>query len=400
MTYQPKEKILDKYADVLVNYALNSGSGIKAGEVVFLQVPECAKPLLIALRRRIMQAGAHAIIQFLPDDMGREFYELANQNQLEFFPKKYLKGIVNQTDHFLALIADTDKHELENVKPQKIMTRTQAFQPYKKWREEKEAQGELSWTMGLYATPAMAKEVGLSLSEYWQQIIQACFLDLTDPITKWQEINQKINVIREKLNQLNIKKIYLTSENTDLQFRLGKKRRWIGGGGNNIPSFEIFTCPDWRSFTGKITFSEPLYAYGNLIEGVYLEFKKGQVSLAKAKKGQKFLKQLIKVKNADKTGEFSLTDGRMSRITHFMGETLYDENRGGKQGNCHIALGSAYRNCYTDSINKLNKSKRKKLGFNDSPVHVDFVSTARRQVTAKLTNGTEKVIYKNGRFTV
>jgi len=37
---------------------------------------------------------------------------------------------------------------------------------------------------------------------------------------------------------------------------------------------------------------------------------------------------MIAVEGADRIGEFSLTDGRMSRITKFMGETLYDENVG------------------------------------------------------------------------
>ena len=32
--YKPSQKILDKYADVLVNFALNSGAGVKKGEVV------------------------------------------------------------------------------------------------------------------------------------------------------------------------------------------------------------------------------------------------------------------------------------------------------------------------------------------------------------------------------
>ena len=38
--YQPSKKILEKYADVLVNFALNSGKGIKKGEVVFRYIPK------------------------------------------------------------------------------------------------------------------------------------------------------------------------------------------------------------------------------------------------------------------------------------------------------------------------------------------------------------------------
>jgi len=34
--YVPSKKILEKYARVLVNYALNNGAGIRKGEVVRL----------------------------------------------------------------------------------------------------------------------------------------------------------------------------------------------------------------------------------------------------------------------------------------------------------------------------------------------------------------------------
>ena len=42
--------------------------------------------------------------------------------------------------------------------------------------------------------------------------------------------------------------------------------------------------------------------------------------------------------------------------------------------------------------------KAEKLGFNDSSVHTDIVSTTRRTVTAHLKNGKTKVIYKDGEF--
>ena len=77
-----------------------------------------------------------------------------------------------------------------------------------------------------------------------------------------------------------------------------------------------------------------------------------------------------------RVGEISLTDGRLSRITRFMAETLYDENRGGPQGNFHLALGSAYRQAFTGDIAAQRKRDWKRLGFNESSVHTDIVSTA------------------------
>jgi hypothetical protein len=34
MSYTPSKQILDKYADVMVNFALGGGKGIKKGDVV------------------------------------------------------------------------------------------------------------------------------------------------------------------------------------------------------------------------------------------------------------------------------------------------------------------------------------------------------------------------------
>jgi len=109
---------------------------------------------------------------------------------------------------------------------------------------------------------------------------------------------------------------------------------------------------------------------------------------------------MLKSPNANKLGEFSLTDSRLSRITHIMAEILFDENIGGPYGNSHVAIGMAYKDCYQGNAKKLTAKDWGKLGFNDSAEHTDFISTADRTVTAKLLNGREKIIYQTGQFTL
>ncbi|MFA6185000.1 MAG: aminopeptidase [Candidatus Shapirobacteria bacterium] len=397
---QPSPEILDNYADVLVNFALNSGRGVKKGEVVFLQVPESAKPLLKSLQKSVLKAGAHAIIQYLPDEMSREFFELANDDQLKFFPATFLKGRVKQADHFLMILAETNYHELEGIDPQKIMERNQVFKPYKDWRDAKENKGKLTWTLGLYATPAMAQEANLTLREVWAQIIKACYLNDSNPVEKWRQIQNKSNHLRQKLNKLEIVKINIKAKDTDLNISIGENRQWLGASGSNIPSFEIFTSPDWRQTNGYIFFDQPLYRQGNLIKNIKLTFKDGLVVDAQAGYGEKFLKQLIKVENSDKIGEFSLTDKRFSKINKFMAETLYDENFGGSFGNTHIALGSSFKDACSQKISKLTQKDWKDLGFNDSAVHTDIIATTDRIVTATLKSGKEIILYKSGKFQI
>ena len=105
-------------------------------------------------------------------------------------------------------------------------------------------------------------------------------------------------------------------------------------------------------------------------------------------------------KGASRVGEFSLTDKRFSKINRFMANTLYDENYGGKFGNCHVALGSSYSDTYDGDTSKLTKQIKTRLGFNDSALHWDLVNTERKLVTAHLKSGKKKIIYENGVFTI
>ena len=410
MAYTPSDTVLKKYADVLVNFALGSGKGIKKGEVVRVSGSESAKPLFIAVCNAIVDAGGHVLSHYGPDDehgdkrrnisVSRYFYEHAQPHQIKFFPAKYLKGVVEQIDHSIFILAEKDPHALKGVDPKKIMARGLALKPFMDWRHEKEWKNKFTWTIGLYGTPAMAKEAGLSEKEYWNQIIKACFLDQKNPIAKWQQVYRDIEKYRSRLNKLSpkIDRLHAKGLDMDLWIKLGDKRSWHAGRGRNIPSFEIFTSPDWRGTNGWIRFNQPLYRYSNKITGIELWFKNGRVVKSKAKTNEKLLKEMIVTKNADKIGEYSLTDRRHSRITKFMAETLFDENMGGPFGNTHLALGMSYRDTYAGDVSKLTTKQAEKLGFNDSSVHTDIISTTRRTVTAHLKNGTTEVIYKDGQF--
>ncbi len=409
MSYHPPKKILERYADVLVNFALGGGKGVQKGETVYLTVNEYAKPLYIELYKAIIKAGGNVIQNYIPDEsepyskanssVSRLFYELSSDEQLKYFPSKYLKGLIDETDHSIYILSDTNKHILKGIDPKKIMMRGEAFKPYMDWRTEKENRGKFTWTLALYGTPAMAKEARMPLKKYWDEIIKACFLDKKDPIKEWKKVFAMVEKAQDKLNALPIEKMHVKGPDVDLWVHLGHKRKWMGGSGRNIPSFELFTSPYWPGTNGWIRFSEPLYRYGNLITGIELWFKDGKVVKAKAKKNEKILKEMIATKNADKAGEFSLTDKRFSRITKFMAETLFDENVGGPNGNTHIALGNAYHDCLADDPSTLTPEDWEELGFNSSSVHTDIVSTTPRTVTAYLENGKEMVIYKDGKFT-
>lgn len=403
--YQPNQETLRKYADLLVNFALNEGEGIKEGDVVRISCPEIAKPLYAELRKSVLNAGGHIIGSYKPsvdDDynLARNFYKQANSEQVTYFPETYYRGLVDAIDHSISIRGETDKQALQDVDSEKIMQRSQAFKPFIEWRNEKENNDNFSWTLAVYATESAAKEAGISLKNYWEGIISACYLDTDNPIQEWKDMQQEIHEIRDELNQLDIESIHVEAESIDLQIKIGEQRVWRGGSGNNIPSYEIFTSPDWRGTEGSIAFNQPLYRYGNLIKGIELRFKDGRVVEASAKENEQVLIDMLEAENADKVGEFSLTDKRFSRIDSFMAETLYDENMGAEHGNTHIALGRAYKDCFDGDPSNPSDKEWEDLGFNNSAIHTDIISTEDRTATATLKDGTQKVIYKDGMFQV
>jgi aminopeptidase len=406
-SYTPSEEILAKYADLIVKFGMQNRAGkkLKKGSVIRFTVPEVAKPLYFHLQRAILRNGHHPLGKFEPSsdetyNFEKNFFDNADKYQLEYFDIKREKGMTSQIDGTIHILANTAPHALKDVDSKKVLQRSVATRKAKEIRFKKIDAGKLQWTIALYGTDAMAKEAGMSLKAYWEQIIHACYLDTANPVKEWERINTEVQRTARKLTKLQIKSVHVVGKDIDLTIGIGKERAWRAGGGNNIPSYEVFTSPNFREVNGWAKFNMPHYRYGKKIEGIELAFKDGVVVASKATKNYDLLQSMLATKGGNRLGEFSLTDARLSRITKPMAEILYDENTGGKFGNTHVALGSAYRDCYIGDIPSVTDAEWEALGYNDSVVHSDVISTTDRTVTAELYNGKKKVIYKNGMFTI
>jgi aminopeptidase len=404
MTYTPPQPLLERYANLLVNFALGDGNGVRPGETVWVAGAEDTKPLFVEVCRAVWRAGGNVIQEFMPADdaqysLRRIFLEEAQDAQLDFFAAKYAKGRIDDSDHLVFLDADRDPKALAGADSEKLMRRQAAHMQEARWRADKEDAGRLTWTIGLYGTEAMAAEAGLTLEQYWAQIVKACFLEEPDTVAKWRAVQAQLNTYTGWLNALPIERLHVEGDDADLWITVGQKRRWLAGGGRNIPSFEVFTSPDWRGTEGWIRFSEPLYVFGSLVRDVELRFTDGLVTSVSASENATLVEDMVKARNADRVGEFSLTDARLSPIDHFMATTLFDENMGGPFGNTHLALGMSLTQCYDGDASGLGDAQWDALGFNvNAAIHTDIVSTTDRTVTAMLAGGGEQVIYAGGHF--
>ena len=289
---------------------------------------------------------------------------------------------------------------LKDIDPLKIGKVLVSRKPLKDILDKREEERRYSWTLCTLPTPELAKQAKMTLRQYTDQIIKACYLDKSDPVGEWKDIHKNVTDIKKWLNSLKVRSFHMESAHLDLTITPGDKRQWAGVSGHNIPSFEVFFSPDWRGTEGTYFSNLPSFRSGNYVEGVRITFTKGKAVKVEAKTGEDFVrKQLSMDQGACRIGEFSLTDRRFSRIDRFMADTLFDENFGGKYGNCHIALGSSYTDTYSGDLSEMTGVLKKKLGFNDSALHWDLVNTENKTITAHLTSGKKIVIYEKGIFT-
>ena len=135
--YTPSKQTLEKYADVMVNFALRNWKWIKPWDVVFVQIPECAKPFYIPLQTAILKAGWHPIMQYRADGVNKSFYENASDEQLSFFAESYIKWRIESMTNSIWVIADSDLHELDWITPSKIMQKTRSNRAFWEMREKK-----------------------------------------------------------------------------------------------------------------------------------------------------------------------------------------------------------------------------------------------------------------------
>ncbi len=396
--YQPSHDILTKYARVLVECWLRGWKWINKGEVVYLYVPEGAINFLPYLQKAVIQAWWHYLSRIWLADSKKQFYELASDEQLWFQPTKYWDWLVDQLDHWIGVWSDVDKFHMSHIDPKKNTIAREAWKYLHKKLDEKEYAGNFSWSTCMYPTVAMANAVWMSLEKYWNNVIEACHLDADDPVQKWKEILADVEIVKSRLNALEVQTLHILGDDVDLHVTVWPEKQWLWWSWRNIPSYEVYVTPDWRGTHGRIQFNQPLYYSWTIIKWIKLRFEKWVVVEHSATENQHVLTEMLQATNGNKIWEFSLTDKRVSRITEVMWDTLFDENIWWEFGNTHIALWNAYKDSFTGDIKNTSKEQRESMWYNDSSIHVDIVSTTDRVVTATLADGSQKVIYQNGMF--
>lgn len=348
---------LRRYADLVIGYCLAYKPTSAVSDTIVYFIPaECAvvEPYL---QQAILNAG------------------------YQFFDEKVIKKNSDKPVIYIKIVGDNIAKTLysqEVKKPQKFQKSHLLLVPF--------------------PTPAKAAQAHFKFHEYLAASSAALLLNEHDPLACWQEKFRQIHQLQEQLTALDIKSLRVVGEGIELSFSLGEQRVWLGATGRNLPTFEVFTSPDWRTVSGQIQFNIPLNKYGASIENISFDFEKGELTSYHSSNEPQLLKKIIEQEHMNRIGEFSLTDNSISPISTYLANSILDENIGGEFGNCHIALGKSYLKAYAQFSENMSLSDLTKFGFNDSTDHIDFVNTKPKQVFAIDKTGREFLLYKDGKF--
>ena len=360
---------LERLADVLVGYSVET----RPGDLVLVEAPALAAPLVKEIYRRVLAAGAHPVTKIGVDEVTETLLREGSGAQLDWVNPVRVEEI-ERADVRIAVEGSRNTRSLSSVEATKQARVTRARAPLLNRYLERAAAGELRWVLTLYPTHAAAQDAEMSLADYEDFVFRAGFLDHEDPVESWRGFGRSLERVASFLGAK--AQLRVIADGTDLTLGVAG-RPWVASSGReNFPDGEVFTSPLETSVEGVISFTYPGVFEGREVADVRLRFSGGQVVEAKAARGQDLLEEMLAMDDgARRAGEFAL--GLNDGITVFTRNILFDEKIG---GTVHLALGAAYPETG---------------GKNSSGLHWDLI--------CDLRSGGElyadgELVYRDGRF--
>jgi aminopeptidase len=362
---------IEKMAAVLVEYSLD----VQPGDLMMIQAPARAEPLVQEVFRRALARGAHLETKIGVTGLAETFLREASDAQLRYV-SPVEEMVTERYKIFLKIGADGNTRSLSSVDPGRVATIHEAHRALTSRFMHRAAAGDLKWCYTQFPTDAFAQDADMSLREYEDFFFTACRLTEPDPVAAWQaqrELQQRlIDWLAGK------RELRLVAPDTDLTLSIEGRRFVNAYGDSNFPDGEIFTGPVETSVRGTVRFPYPSNVGGREVEDVRLKFEDGKVVDAHATKNEDYLiKMLDTDEGARRLGELGI--GANYGITRYTRNTLFDEKIG---GTVHLALGHSYPETG---------------GTNVSAIHWDLVCDLRKQGEIRVDG---KVFAKDGTFAV
>jgi aminopeptidase len=321
----------DKLAHLIVDYSLALGEG----DVVRLDADEPGIPLVVALFRAALAAGARPFANVQLDGIAEQLVASGSDEQLTYISKVEWHE-VETIDAAVTIWADANTRSFSRADPVRLSRWIATRRRLSNRRWERIAAGETRWCGTGFPATAGAQDADMSLRDYESFVYGACRIDQDDPIAAWQSVSAELGARARELAQA--RELRIVGLDTDLRVGVAG-RSWLAADGHlNLPDGEVFTSPLEDATAGEIRFAYPGVYEGREVDDVRLRFEDGRVVAAEATRGEDYLRSLIAMDaGASILGEvaFGLNYG----IDRFTRNILFDEKIGGTM---HFALGSGF----------------------------------------------------------
>lgn len=398
----------DKYLDFILSRCIN----FNKSKSLFISYIKENKQIIDKLVKKAQEKGINDI--YLEEIDLNYQHELLSKLTIEeikthdYFQSNIWDEYAKKDASFL-MAESYIPHLMDDIAEEKIAVANFQKRSTKPIYRKKQANYDIPWCIFCLPNEVWADLIFPNSKNAYEDlyltIFKSCMIDENDPTANWNNYIEKTNAKVELLNDLEIKRLHYTNSlGTDLYVNLIPNAKWLGVGTGkekdmlvNMPSYEIFTSPDYHKTEGIVYSSKPLNYNGTLIEDFFLEFKDGKIINYDARKGKNVLKGIIESDaNSKYLGEVALVpiNSPIANMNLTFYETLFDEN-----ASCHLALGDSFITII-DNYEKYSKDDLLAMGLNQSKIHVDFmIGTDDLNIDAETKDGIIN-IFKDGKFNI
>lgn len=390
----------EKYIDLLLKRCLN----FDKSKILFINYDKVNKSFVDKVVKRAKELGVEEI--YLDEN---DIYSLRDKllnlsiEEIEndpYFDKSIWDTYASKYASFMMLDAEFPG-VLDDVEPIKIAVAGNTRRKSRPLFRKMEGNNEIPWVIAALPNEVWANDIFDSYQELEDAIYKMCMVDMDDPIEAWNNYVVNLKKKSDYLNSLNIQKLhYKNSKGTDLYLTMPSNNMWTSVADDikdnmlvNMPSYEVFTTPDYRYTEGIVYSSKPLLYGGGIVDDFYVKFENGKVVDYDAKVGKDILKGIIESDdNSCYLGECALVDfnSPISNTGKVFKTTLFDEN-----ASCHLALGDGFNLTIPNGID-MSRDELLERGINQSNNHVDFmIGTEDLVIEAITPDGTIKIFDGN-----
>ena len=391
----------------LADLAVVFGANVQPGQIVSIGADVGQEEMTRAVAASAYRHGAKFVdVNYFDPYVKRTRIEFAPDDTLDFVPSWYgdrVLAIGRERGARISLAGPTAPGALNGLDAVRA-GRDQL--PYVRESMIVIAERTTNWTIVPCPVPAWAElvhpELGQDegLARLWEEVVHVCRMDEPDPIAAWRERVGALSAVAGRLNERAFDALRFEGPGTDLTVGLFPSTRWLTALEEtidgivhmaNLPSEELFTCPDPARAEGRVRSTRPLVLVdGTIIRGLEVRFEGGRAVEIDAEEGADVMRGRAAIDDgASRLGEIALVDqeGRIGRLGTVFYDTLLDEN-----AVSHIALGDGIGDAVSgEDVERVNRSA----------MHIDFmIGGDEVEVTGITPDGARVPVLVRGRWQI